>query len=103
MPLHHSDGGGTQRFSFHENYEIYLLLEGEIAYYVEQSRCPMKPGDLILFTDQEIHKAVNLKNTPYTRMVIHVDPLYVWKFCTPQTNLLRCFHQHGRVSTTSSP
>lgn len=81
-------------FHFHESYEIYLLLEGEIAYYVEQSRCPMKPGDLILFTDQEIHKAVNLKDTPYTRMVIHVDPLYVWKFCTPQTNLLRCFHQH---------
>ena len=81
-------------FHFQENYEIYLLLEGEIAYYVEQSRCPMKPGDLILFTDQEIHKAVNLKNTPYTRMVIHVDPLYVWKFWTPQTNLLRCLHQH---------
>ena len=76
-------------FHFHESYEIYLLLEGEIAYYVEQSRCPMKPGDLILFTDQEIHKAVNLKDTPYTRMVIHVDPLYVWKFCTPQPNLLR--------------
>lgn len=81
-------------FHFHENYEIYLLLEGEIAYYVEQSRCTMKPGDLILFTDQEIHKAVNLLDTPYTRMVIHVDPLYVWKFCTSQTNLLRGFHQH---------
>lgn len=81
-------------FHFHEHYEIYLLLEGEIAYYVEQSRCPMKPGDLILFTDQEIHKAVNLKDTPYTRMVIHIDPLYVWQFCTSQTNLLRCFHQH---------
>lgn len=81
-------------FHFHEQYEIYLLLEGEIAYYVEQSRCSMKPGDLILFTDQEIHKAVNLSRTPFTRMVIHLDPLYVWQFCTPQTNLLRCFHQH---------
>ena len=85
---------GHQDFHFHESYEIYLLLDGEIDYYVEQSCCHMKPGDLILFTSQEIHKAVNRTGEPYSRMVIHVDPLYIWQFCTPQTDLLRCFHQH---------
>lgn len=81
-------------FHFHNCYELYLLLDGEISYFVEQSCYHMKPGDMMIFTDQEIHKAVNRLDTPFTRMVIHIDPLYVWQFSTGQTNLLRCFHQH---------
>lgn len=94
-------------FHFHNYYELYLLLEGEISYFVEQSCYHMKPGDMLFFTNQEIHKAVNLKDTPFTRMVIHIDPLYIWQFCTAQTNLLGCFHQHkpgaqNRISLTES-
>lgn len=84
----------NREFHFHNCYELYLLLEGEISYFAEESCYHMTPGDMILFTDQEIHKAVNRLNTPFTRMVIHIDPLYLWQFSTAQTNLLGCFHQH---------
>lgn len=94
-------------FHFHEFYELYLLLDGEISYFVEQSCYHMKPGDMLFLTNQEIHKATNLKDTPFTRMVIHIDPLYIWQFCTAQTNLLGCFHQHkpgaqNRIALTES-
>ncbi|MEG7529785.1 MAG: AraC family transcriptional regulator [Hungatella sp.] len=85
---------GNVDFHLHNSYEIYLLLEGEISYFVEQSCYHMKPGDVIIFTSQEIHKATNLKDTPFTRMVLHINPLFIWQFCTGQTNLLGCFHQH---------
>lgn len=85
---------GNADFHFHECYEIYLLLEGEVSYYVEQSCCRLKPGDLILFTDQEIHKAINHSNAAFSRAVLWFDPMYAWQFCSSQTNLLRCFHQH---------
>lgn len=92
--FYQSTTAGSEDFHFHECYEIYLLLEGEISYYVEQSRCCLKPGDLILFTDQEIHKAVNRSGAVYSRAVLWFDPMYAWQFCSSQTNLLRCFHQH---------
>lgn len=96
---------GNIEFHMHNNYEIYLLLDGEISYFVEQSCYHMLPGDMIIFTNQEIHKAINLKNTPFTRMVLHIDPMLIWRFCTEQTNLLGCFHQrtlgmNNRLSLT---
>lgn len=96
---------GNVNFHMHNSYELYLLLDGEISYFVEQSCYHMKPGDLIIFTSQEIHKATNLKDTPFTRIVLHINPMFVWRFCTAQTNLLGCFHQHrpganNRISLT---
>lgn len=84
----------NKEFHFHNDYELYLLLDGEISYFAEESCYHMKPGDMLLFTDQEVHKAANLNDTPFTRMVIRFDPLYIWQFCTPKTNLLGCFHRH---------
>lgn len=86
---------GNMDFHLHNNYEIFLLLEGSISYFVEQSCYHMNPGDLILFNSQEIHKAINVLDTPFTRMVLHVNPMFIRQFCTSRTNLLACFHHHG--------
>lgn len=85
---------GNNSFHLHNCYEIYLLLDGEISYFVEQSCYHLHPGDMMIFTNQEVHKAINRKTEPFTRMVIHLNPLFVWRFCTGLTNLLRCFHQN---------
>lgn len=86
---------GNMDFHLHNNYEIFLLKEGSISYFVEQSCYHMNAGDLILFNSQEIHKAINLLDTPFTRMVIHFNPMFVRQFSTSRTNLLTCFHHHG--------
>lgn len=85
------------KFHTHSFHELFFLLEGEIQYFVENACYPLKKGDLILFTNQEIHKAINVTGKKFTRCVIHFDASFIQKYSTEQTNLLACFeHVPGR-------
>lgn len=88
-----SQKAGNVDFHMHNSHEIYLLIDGHIQYFVENACYDMSPGSLILFSNQEIHKAINTKNTPFTRLVIHVNPAFIRPYCTPDTNLLNCFNR----------
>lgn len=82
---------GNTDFHMHSCHEIYYLVDGKINYFVEQSCYPLEAGDMIMFSNQEIHKAINLTDQPFQRLVIHINPQYFRAFCTPETNLLSCF------------
>jgi len=88
-----SNTAGNVDFHMHNSHEIYLLVDGHIQYFVENACYDMTPGSLILFSNREIHKAINTSNEPFTRLVIHVNPSYIRPYCTPSTNLLDCFHR----------
>lgn len=90
-----NESAGNTDFHIHNQHEIYLLLEGNIQYFVENICYPISSGDLILFSNKEIHKAINTSNKPFTRLVIHVNPNYIRAFCTLTTNLLSCFHREA--------
>ncbi|WP_367567813.1 AraC family transcriptional regulator [Lacrimispora sp.] len=84
---------GNVDFHMHNSHEIYLLLDGHIQYFVENVCYDMTPGNLILFSNREIHKAINTKDKSFTRLVIHVNPAFIRPYCTPDTNLLDCFQR----------
>lgn len=89
---------GNSEFHMHNRYEIYFLIDGHLQYFVENVCYPLEPGSLILFSTNEIHKAVNSSGQPFTRLVIHLHPDFVRQYCTPTTNLLACFHRKPGVS-----
>lgn len=93
---------GNSDFHMHNVYEIYMLVKGNIHYFVEQSCYHMTSGNVILFNNQEIHKATNLSDQPFERAVIHINPSYIRQYCTLQTNLLSCFHHKSGVSNLLS-
>ncbi|MFT4104862.1 MAG: AraC family transcriptional regulator [Lacrimispora sp.] len=88
-----SQVAGNVDFHMHNNHEIYLLLDGHIQYFVENVCYDMTPGNLILFSNREIHKAINTTDKAFTRLVIHVNPAFIRPYCTPDTNLLDCFQR----------
>lgn len=92
-----SQTAGNVDFHMHNSHEIYLLIDGCIQYFVENVCYPMAPGSLILFSNREIHKAINMKESSFTRLVIHVNPALLQPYCTPDTNLLACFHREPAV------
>lgn len=83
---------GNTSFHMHNNYEIFLLLKGSINYIVEQTYYSIQAGDLMIVNNNEIHKAINLTNQTFDRLVIHINPDMIRQYCTPQTNLFSCFH-----------
>lgn len=88
-----SMAAGNTEFHIHNQDEIYFLIDGNVQYFVENVCYTLAPGSLILFSPEESHKALNMNNTPFTRLVIHINPDFVQQYSTPETNLLSCFHR----------
>ena len=63
-----SPAAGNTEFHMHNRFELYYLLDGYVQYFVENVCYNMTPGSLILFSSNEIHKAINTTNTPFSRI-----------------------------------
>lgn len=79
-------------FHLHNFYEFFLLLDGEVNFYVQQTLYHLTPGSLLIINDLEIHKAVNKKETPYTRIYIHIPPSFFNTYKAKDLELTSCFH-----------
>lgn len=80
-------------YHMHDSYELYLFLNGNADYYIEQHCYRLKRGDLLLINSQEIHRVVSGEGTPYERIATHFYPEVVRNYCTRQTDLLSCFEK----------
>ena len=40
----------------HDFYEVYLLLAGQVSYWVDGRILPMEPGDVLLINPLELHR-----------------------------------------------
>jgi len=78
-------------FHLHENYELYLLIDGQLDYFVEHTCYRLTPGSLILFDNKTIHKCSNSTDNPYERVTVHFHPMLARHLGTDRTNLLACF------------
>jgi len=79
-------------FHNHDFYEIYLFLSGNVTYVIEGKAYKLRPKDIIIINNQELHKAFIEKETPYERIVIWINPEYIKNLCTKETNLLSAFN-----------
>lgn len=58
----------------HEEYEIYMFLEGDSKYVVEDKTYPLKPDDIIIIKNNEMHRVWHNSSTPYRRLTINISP-----------------------------
>ncbi len=64
----------TPDFHLHNYYEMYLLLQGEVTFLIEDRRWQLGRGDIVLLNDREVHKSINPGGQMYTRYGLHFDP-----------------------------
>lgn len=82
----------VRNFHMHEFYEIYLLLEGELNFYIDKSCYHLLPGSLIILNDLEVHKAVSITGMPHRRIYIHIPQEFFHRYGTSITpSLDYCF------------
>lgn len=58
----------------HDDYEIYMFLEGDTKYIVEEKIYSLTPGDVIVIRKHEMHRAFHNTQSPYHRFVLMVSP-----------------------------
>lgn len=75
----------------HNAYEIFLFLKGHVHFYVDHRCYPMRRGDLLVISPDEMHRTLILDETEYERITINLKKTYVSQLSTVLTNLLSCF------------
>lgn len=74
-------------------YEMYVFLNGNVDYFVENTKKHLERGDLLIVSPNELHRPYINDNSSYERVVIHVTGHTLLELSTPQTNLLKEFQK----------
>lgn len=73
------------------NYELFLLLEKNADYYIEQSCYHLTRGSLLLIAPNEVHKLSDMEDMDFSRIVISFDPSRVRDLRQEGSQLFECF------------
>ncbi|MEN6338801.1 MAG: AraC family transcriptional regulator, partial [Clostridiaceae bacterium] len=77
---------------FHDFYECYLLLSGNIRYQIDSASFTILPGDLLLIGPNQLHRPLFTQtDKPYERIVLWLSRAFVERLSTPESDLSACF------------
>ncbi len=79
--------GVSTLYHKHDNYEIYLLLNGEVNFYLEQYAYHMEKGSVLFIRPDVFHRLEYLNPIDYERVNIHIKNWYFRTLNTSQTDL----------------
>lgn len=80
----------------HDFFEVYMPISGKITYIVEGKTYKLKPGDIILVNNKELHKPLIELGEVYERIVIWVNPDFIRRQSDENTNLCTCFESSSK-------
>ncbi len=80
-------------FHYHDFNKILILLKGNINYTIEGKTYSLKPYDIVLVNEGEIHKAAFLNDCEYERIIIYVLPQFINTYRDNNYNLSSCFER----------
>ena len=92
----------------HDFYEVYFLLGGNVAYWVEGRIIRLTPGDLLFINPMELHRPMTDSGEPVCeRFVLWVNKEYLENLSHAQVCLNGCFDtslpSHSHLIRPSSP
>ncbi|MEE1350597.1 MAG: AraC family transcriptional regulator [Clostridia bacterium] len=85
----------------HNEYEIYMFLEGDATYVVEEKNYQLSPDDIIIIRKHEMHRVFHNSTGKYRRIVLSIAPEifsscgceeYESKFCGNDFNIGNKIH-----------
>ena len=71
-----TENPSSQNFQlhFHANYEIFMFLEGDSKYVVEENTHALKPDDVIVIRKNQMHRIYHNSPARYSRIIINIHP-----------------------------
>ncbi len=84
----------------HNFYEVYLLLNGYVDYFIDNRKYKLLPGDILLISPEELHQScINVAKSKYERLVLWISRSFMETYSTEVTNLTTCFNSHSAHRT----
>lgn len=79
-------------FHFHDFFEVFFFLSGDVRYTVEGRCYNLRPGDILLTKPHDLHHPEVLPGKPYERYVLWVNERFVSHSRAVGDDLSACFH-----------
>lgn len=71
-----TENPSNERFQlhFHDDYEIFMFLEGDSKYVVEENTHSLKPDDIIVIRKHQMHRIYHNSPVRYHRIILNIHP-----------------------------
>lgn len=76
---------------FHDSYEIFWLIDGNITYSVEGNAYDIKQGDILITNKRELHAPIFIDKGRYERCIIQIKAQFLSEFITEEYNPFSVF------------
>ena len=95
--LFHLNGSERLRvdFHYHEFCKVLLLCSGSGGYSIEGKRYSLQSGDVVLLGSRCVHRPEFAPDSPYERIIIYIDPVFLQKHSVPDCDLTQLFSGEG--------
>lgn len=84
-------GGMNYPYHRHDGYEVFLFLEGNVQFYLEENCYEAKPGDLAIMSPFNMHRITAQNQVNYERITINMRKEVIERMSTKETDLFACF------------
>ena len=83
---------------FHHNdfYEVYFFISGKVNYMIEGKSYILKPDDILIIGNKEIHKPIVDPEFSYERVVLSINPEFISNKNISEIDLSICFDPSTR-------
>ncbi|AWK52681.1 AraC family transcriptional regulator [Clostridium beijerinckii] len=78
-------------FHYHDFNKIIIFLSGQVVYLIEGKAYYLKPWDILLVNNHDVHKPIIDSSETYERIVIWVNPDFIENHNYENCDLLTCF------------
>ncbi len=78
------------QFHYHNFNKVVIFISGDVTYLIEGKSYKLKPWDILLVNNNDIHKAIIAHDSIYERIIIWVNSDFLIKH-NNGCNLLSCF------------
>ena len=91
--MHHSKGKleTIPGYHWHNGYEIYLFLGGDVRLCIEETYFTPIQGSLFVIRPNELHRVECERDETYERIAIEIRSSYMDQLCRGSTDLRACF------------
>lgn len=80
-------------YHYHDFNKIMILLSGNINYSIEGKDYLLKPYDIVLVNQGEIHRPSIMDSSPYERVIIYVSTKFLNTYSDNDNDLKYCFQR----------
>lgn len=95
--FHYYDSqSASVQYHGHDFYEVFILYSGTVSYLIEGKLYKMRPGDILLINDKDLHRPIVQEGQKYERIVLWINREYLKSKSSAEGDLSSCFESYAR-------